>query len=125
MAFSRESRLPFLDHRLVEFVMALPEHLLVANGTTKVILRRALAPDLPPVVAARMDKVGFAPPQDLWLRGPLRPWFESLLDAASRSEFVVAAAVKARWERFLAGQASLAPLWRIANLHLWRRRFGV
>jgi asparagine synthase (glutamine-hydrolysing) len=125
MTFSRETRLPFLDHRLVEFVMTLPERLLVSDGITKVILRRALAPNLPPAVTNRMDKLGFAAPQDLWFRGPLRSWFASVLREAARSEFLVEAAVHQRWQQFLAGRASLAPLWRIANLHLWRRRFGV
>lgn len=124
MTFSRETRLPFLDHRLVELGMSLPDHLLVSDGVTKVVLRKAMAPDLPRVVVDRMDKLGFAPPQDVWLRGPLRSWFESLLTKAARSELLVADAVRERWQRFLVGRASLAPLWRIVNLHLWRERFS-
>jgi asparagine synthase (glutamine-hydrolysing) len=125
MAFSRETRLPFLDHRLVELVTRMPEHMLVSAGVTKVVLRRAMAPDLPPSVVQRQDKLGFAPPQDQWLRGPLRGWFEELLASAAQSEFLVPGAVHERWRRFLVGRASLAPLWRIANLHLWRKRFSV
>ncbi len=125
MAFSRETRLPFLDHRLVELVMRMPEHLMVSDGITKVVLRRAMTPDLPRAVVDRMDKLGFATPQDLWFRTTLRPWFEGLVAEAARSEFVVAEAVHARWRDFLAGRVSFAPLWRIVNLHLWRRRFSV
>ena len=105
--------------------MSMPEHLLVSDGTTKVVLRRAMAGYLPTIVAGRMDKLGFATPQDLWFRGPLRRWFESLLTRAARSELLLAPAVRRHWSMFLTGHAALGPLWRIANLQLWRERFAV
>ncbi|MEP6651710.1 MAG: asparagine synthase (glutamine-hydrolyzing) [Myxococcales bacterium] len=125
MTFSRETRFPFLDHRLVELSLRMPEHLLVHDGITKVVLRRAMRQYLPDLVANRMDKVGFAAPEDLWFRGPLRTWFESILSEAARSELLQAGRVWERWKSFVAGQGTFGPLWRIANLHLWRTRFGV
>jgi len=68
MAHSVESRLPFLDHRLVEFSFALPFDMLMRGGTTKHVLREALAADLPPAICRRRDKVGFATPVGAWLR---------------------------------------------------------
>jgi asparagine synthase (glutamine-hydrolysing) len=125
MAFSRETRLPFLDHRLVTLSFQMPEHLLVSDGITKVVLRRAMRDVLPAAVVGRMDKLGFATPEDQWFRGPLRGWFESVLTEAVRSELVVSSQVWALWRRFLAGRGTLGPLWRVANLHLWRARFAV
>ena len=71
MAHSLEARVPFLDYRLVELSFSLDGGRLLERGTTKAILRRALADLLPPSVAARTDKLGFVTPEALWLRGPL------------------------------------------------------
>jgi asparagine synthase (glutamine-hydrolysing) len=85
MAHSVESRVPFLDHRLVEFVFALPPGDKIQGGTTKAVLRRALAGDVPPEIRARRDKVGFSTPIAEWIRphvgGAIRP---TLLSARNR-----------------------------------------
>ena len=70
MAHSREVRMPFLDHRLVEFVFTLPESCLHRHGWTKWILREAFRGILPESTVQRVDKLGFMPPQHQWL-GPL------------------------------------------------------
>jgi asparagine synthase (glutamine-hydrolysing) len=70
MAHSVEVRLPFLSHRLVEFVFRLPEDLLIHNGWTKYILRKSMSPILPSEIAWRKEKVGYEPPQDKWLNSP-------------------------------------------------------
>src|SRR5258706_244367 len=67
MAFSIETRLPFLDYRLVEFVFSLPDEQRLEGATTKAILRRALADRIPPAVLSRQDKMGFETPTDVWL----------------------------------------------------------
>lgn len=74
MAFSLESRVPFLDHRLVEFgFQLLPEDRLSSEAETKYILREALKDILPQKVYARKDKKGFVTPGEIrWLNGPLR-----------------------------------------------------
>jgi asparagine synthase (glutamine-hydrolysing) len=66
MAFSIESRVPFLDHRLVEFSLNLNSSLKIKGGWTKYILRKALEPVLPPEIAWRRDKLGFVTPQNAW-----------------------------------------------------------
>ena len=68
MAFGVEARVPFLDYRLVELAARLPDRLRVEAGTTKVILRRAMAGTVPDEVIDRRDKLGFAAPQQAWLR---------------------------------------------------------
>lgn len=66
MAHSREVRLPFLDHRLVEFCLRLPESFLYRDGTSKWILRQSLRGMVPAAVLERRDKVGFATPWERW-----------------------------------------------------------
>ena len=67
MAHSREVRLPFLSHELIEFVFSLPDEFLLQNGWTKYVHRKALEPFLPKEIAWRVDKIGFEPPQKKWL----------------------------------------------------------
>jgi len=69
MAHSREVRLPFLDHNLVEFVFKVPERLLVRDGWTKWILREAFRGMVPAEITNRVDKLGYMPPQQKWLGG--------------------------------------------------------
>jgi asparagine synthase (glutamine-hydrolysing) len=70
MAFSREVRLPFLDHELVEFVSGLPRELLYWRGETKRLLRRAMRGLVPDEVLDRGDKIGFEAPWMQWWNGP-------------------------------------------------------
>ena len=69
MAHSREVRLPFLDHNLVEFVFQLPTSLLVKDAWTKWILREAFRGMVPSEITNRVDKLGYMPPQQKWLGG--------------------------------------------------------
>lgn len=84
MAHSREVRLPFLDHRLVELCFALPDEWKIGGGWTKRVLREAMAGRVPDAVRRRRDKIGFEAPDVLWLTGPLRDWFLERVDAAIR-----------------------------------------
>jgi asparagine synthase (glutamine-hydrolysing) len=68
MAHSREVRLPFLNHDLVEFVFSLPAHFKIRQGWTKWILRSAMKNMLPEEIVWRRDKVGFEPPQKQWMQ---------------------------------------------------------
>lgn len=70
MAFSREVRLPFLNHELVEFLFTLPASYKISGGWTKRILRHAMEPILPMEITRRVDKLGFDPPQREWLNEP-------------------------------------------------------
>lgn len=67
MANSREVRLPFLSHELVEFIFSLPPHMKIHNGWTKYIMREAFQNILPPQIAWRVDKIGYEPPQKKWM----------------------------------------------------------
>ncbi len=70
MAHSREVRLPFLSHDLVEFVFSLPSELKIKDGWTKYLMRAAFEDLLPDEIAWRKDKIGFEPPQKSWMDNP-------------------------------------------------------
>ncbi len=68
MAYSREVRLPFLQHALVEFVFSLPSGMKIKDGFTKWILRKSMEPILPNTICWRKDKIGYEPPQQQWMQ---------------------------------------------------------
>ncbi|MFY7667993.1 MAG: asparagine synthase (glutamine-hydrolyzing) [Crocinitomicaceae bacterium] len=67
MAFSREMRLPFLSHQLVEFLFSLPNEFKIYDGWTKYVMRKAFEPILPNEITWRVDKIGYEPPQSRWM----------------------------------------------------------
>ena len=82
MAFSRESRLPYLDYDLVDFCIRLPDDLYVRNGWQKWVLREAAGKTIPQSIRWRADKVGYAAPLDNWLRNELRDWgYDRVMDS--------------------------------------------
>jgi asparagine synthase (glutamine-hydrolysing) len=127
MAFSIETRLPFLDYRLVEFVFSLPDDARLDGATTKAILRRGLIDRIPRVVLERRDKMGFETPADAWLRrhhaGELR---RRLLEDGPLHEWVSPGPLRAELEEFLAGRRAIGlQVWRWLSLESWARRFLV
>ena len=68
MAHGREIRLPFLDHRLVQFIFSLPASFKIQDGWTKILLRKMMNKRLPDEIVWRKEKVGYEPPQELWMR---------------------------------------------------------
>jgi asparagine synthase (glutamine-hydrolysing) len=82
MAWSIESRVPFLDYRLVELLAGLPDEAKLRRGVTKVVLRDALKGIIPESVRARTDKMGFVTPEEVWLRQSARTWFRRGVEEA-------------------------------------------
>jgi asparagine synthase (glutamine-hydrolysing) len=89
MAFGVESRVPFVDHVLVEWISRLPADLRLSAGWTKRILRESLTELLPPMVRTRKSKLGFSTPESKWLRGPLQPWLIETLRRPRHLESIV------------------------------------
>jgi asparagine synthase (glutamine-hydrolysing) len=127
MAHSIESRAPFLDYRLVELTMGLPDALRLAGGESKRVLRQALAGLLPDKVLRRRDKRGFATPEELWVRRDRPDLFRRwAADAIAASGGIFTPAAARRVEEIVAGRRPFhATLWRIIAFGAWMRRFDV
>jgi len=121
MAASLEARLPFLDHRVAAFSWRLPPDLKVRGGTGKWLLRRLLYRYVPPELVDR-PKAGFGVPLGDWLRGPLRPWAEELLDSRriERDGYLAADPVRRLWRQHLSGRFDRQyELWDVLMLQAW------
>jgi asparagine synthase (glutamine-hydrolysing) len=122
MAFGREARFPFLDHRLVDWCAGLPTQLLCKNGWLKYLLRVASKDIVPKAIRWRVDKVGFTAPQDTWLRGEGREWAMNLLfdgPLAKRPEYS-SKLTHALWDQHQAGATDASgELWRWMSINQW------
>jgi asparagine synthase (glutamine-hydrolysing) len=120
MAHSIESRVPFLDHRLVDLLFQFPDELKINNGWTKFALRQSMEGVLPKEIQWRTDKKGFVTPGEiLWLRGSLAHLLE--IDYAQLS-FLDKTKTKKIIDEFKAGNNKFAALvWRIATLNHWMK----
>ena len=127
MAFSIETRLPFLDYRLVEFAFSLPDDQRLEGTTTKAIMRRALADRIPRPVLDRRDKMGFETPADLWLRGRHAAEVRRrLMSPGPLHELLDASAIASELDGYFAGQrATGAQVWRWLSLEAWLSRYIV
>ncbi len=127
MAFGVESRVPFVDHLIVEWVATLPADLRLSDGWTKRILRESLSDVLPEVVRNRKSKLGFSSPESQWLSGPLREWLnETLTTSRYLSEVVDLGGVRQLLGKRAAGNQSLHLeniLFRLAIYESWGRQF--
>jgi asparagine synthase (glutamine-hydrolysing) len=125
MAASIESRVPFLDHKLVEFAAGLPAEWKLAGWTTKRVLREAMVGVLPPSILRR-PKMGFPVPFGSWMRGRWNAVAaDVLLDRRSRDRGIfqttaVAALLRDHAEGRIDGSSRI---WSLANLELWFRTF--
>jgi len=126
MAHSIESRVPFLDFRLVELVFALPRELKISSGVTKRILRQSLQGILPEPVRNRQDKIGFTTPEDTWFRTCLRDQIREILHSESFAQrgYLNVEKVKQAFDCYCQERSNISrEVWRWVNLELWLRRF--
>jgi asparagine synthase (glutamine-hydrolysing) len=123
MAFSIESRVPFLDHRLVEFVHSLEDEDIFCQGQTKHILRTSLAGLLPNAISARKNKQPFFGREIVsWLRGPLRWLTEAQFDF-ERLGIFNASKVRELIGAFNGGDDTQSALvWKLAGLNYWAQK---
>ena len=121
MHFSREVRLPFCDHRIVEAAFSLDQTLLVGGGASKAVLREAMKHRLPSDIVHR-PKQGFVPPEAEWFGGPLNSWMTGVVDNISPdlARYLDTKAVQRGIERLRTTSGeSLGLLWRIVNVCAW------
>jgi asparagine synthase (glutamine-hydrolysing) len=121
MAVSLEARVPLLDHRLVALAWRLPLHLKVRGSTSKWVLRQVLSRYVPLHIVSG-PKMGFGVPMGDWLRGPLRPWAEALLEPARvrREGYFNAEVLGGRWREFIDGRRPWEHhLWDVLMFQAW------
>jgi asparagine synthase (glutamine-hydrolysing) len=126
MAVSLESRMPLLDHRVVEFAASLPHTMNYRNGMGKQSLRRVLYRYVPKQLVER-PKMGFGIPLEHWLRGHLREWAESLLDVSRlrREGYFHPEPIRQKWQEHLSGKRNWHyELWDVLMFQAWLEHGG-
>jgi asparagine synthase (glutamine-hydrolysing) len=121
MGVSLETRIPFLDHEVVEFAWRVPPSMKIRDGQGKWLLRQLLYKYVPKELIER-PKQGFGIPLDRWLRGPLRQWAEFLLDAdrLRREAYLDPAPIRKKWEEHLSGRRNWQYLlWNVLMFQAW------
>lgn len=116
MAVSIESRVPLLDHRIIEFLGTVPPEQKVVDRVPKALLRRVAAPFLPEAIVQRRDKGAFGVPTERWFAGELKTLVESIVYSPSARARGVFDEVELR-----SGVHGATGLWSALSLELWHR----
>lgn len=121
MGVGLETRIPFLDHRVVEYAVNLPVQMKFRNGSGKWILRQILRNYLPDTLFKR-PKMGFNIPLDIWLRGPLRDWAESLLSESrlKNEGYFHHKPIRLKWDEHVSGKGNWPnQIWNVLMFQAW------
>jgi asparagine synthase (glutamine-hydrolysing) len=125
MAFSVEGRVPFLDHRLVEYLFSLPSSFKMRNGFSKYIFRESMDGVLPEEIRLRKTKLGFATPEMLWQKTILSPLIEQALGDPKLGVYINPEQSKQYLKKLhQSPQKDFTP-WRWLNLSLWMKTFNL
>jgi asparagine synthase (glutamine-hydrolysing) len=126
MAHSLEIRLPFLDHRLVNFALSLATEMKIHNGWTKYILRKSIS-ELPEAIKWRKDKQGFITPEENWIKNDFR---DQIYEVFRKSILEQMGIINSKiflefYDNYLNGKRTIlySDISRVFIAELWARRF--
>lgn len=126
MAHSIEARVPFLDYRLVEFALGLPDERKISGGVTKMVLRDAMRGILPEAVRGRTDKLGFQMAEDEWMNASPNLFRAALGRAVESSGGTIRPVATGILDDMLTGRMRFSFLaWRLIAFGAWMRRYAV
>ncbi|WP_242927107.1 asparagine synthase (glutamine-hydrolyzing) [Pontibacter vulgaris] len=129
MAHSIESRVPFLDYRLVEFILSLPDNYKINEGQTKYIMRESLSDILPQEIKNRHDKMGFVTPETIWIQKNAEQVKQHLQSATEAMESLIdKEQVLTSFEKLVSSNIDInigSVFFRILTLHRWLLKFNV
>ena len=127
MAFSIESRTPFLDYRLVEYSLSMEPNQIIRDGVTKYMLRESMKGILPEEIRTRQDKIGFETPQDEWFRTDK---FQKIINEILLSEsfknrkIIDVERAQKLYAKHIKGELNISKeIWKWIHLELWFRKF--
>ena len=127
MAFSREIRLPFLDYRLVELALSLPNAMKMKDGWTKWILRKVFAGRLPDAITWRKDKKGFTTPQEKWFRDELKTEIDMLFNEdllVEKYDLMEKEKIQQFYQEFLTDEKIwYKEVFNIISIEIWLRTY--
>ncbi len=125
MAFSIESRVPFLDYRIAEYVFSLPLTQRIKNGWTKYILRNSMKNILPEKIRKRRSKIGFATPEEIWFKENKEKILEIFSsESFKKRKYFNQKEIINKFNEFCDGKNYDSNIfWKIINLEIWMRVF--
>lgn len=126
MAFSIESRTPFMDYRLIEFSLGLPEEFIYRNGIRKHILRNTFRGRVPNLILDRTDKMGFVSAEEVWFKGAGNKWFkDQIFDNKDLNQFFNKNALLSMISKVERGDVDFNfDPWRVLNFNQWIKQFS-
>lgn len=122
MAHGLESRVPLLDHDLVELMATVPADQKFARGESKRMLKKAFGDLIPPKIRNRRDKMGFPVPLSEWSRNELEPYFQDIFSSSKATEREYLVRIVGR-EHFTGGKSFSRTNWVLLSLELWQQQF--
>ena len=125
MAFSIEARVPFVEYRLIEFVMSIPAVYKIRGGWSKHLLRTAMEGTLPRDIQWRKDKMGFVTPEEMWMRELHNDFLNLLRQQPMRSNRFLDTDKFLNDLKLPSSPLHCSDVWRLLNLELWMREFNV
>jgi asparagine synthase (glutamine-hydrolysing) len=123
MAWGLESRVPFINHKLIEFMATIPESIKINSGNMKYLLKKSFGDVLPDEIINRRDKMGFPVPLNIWLGNELKPYFIDIIKSLINRKLEYLNVTEDFLEEFSKNPKFSRSAWVLLNIELWYQNF--